>query len=125
MTSLLSLIQDITTDTKAGKNIEPSSLGNTSFKPAPHTNFNLTVKNKGLLAIFGSTSILKLPDVDTFFIPDQFNNSIVIEDRIRNKLSLLEADRLSLNIMQEYEERMKNYLAGEGAVFFSTDEHDI
>jgi hypothetical protein len=128
MTSLLNLktnnnrsaIKDLPLETRSTLSNSSLTYGHTlSPKRYPMPGKIRTI----LSAAFGAAAIFQTSSSTTPFAPSFVNQSaIVIEERIRRKITLAEAHKLSISIFKKYEENWNSYLKEETAKFLSLDD---
>lgn len=73
-------------------------------------------------AFFHAGTFLKITPIDDLMTRNYLNQSISIEERIRTKITLIEAKRMALNSMKKYNDSWSLYLKDEGNRYYSIND---
>lgn len=68
--------------------------------------------------LMGATEFFNDGHYTDYYRLNQINQTIVLEERVRTKISLIEARVLAINKMVEYDSNWKQYLKEEGNILF-------
>lgn len=85
----------------------------------------ISSSNRGsniLRAFFNAGSFFKMMPINESIMRDCLNQSIIIEERIKTKITLAEAKKMAIYSMKRYEDSWNIYLKDESNKYFSVND---